>query len=288
MTAIAYITDSKMLENHRLLRNNTMNFWRLSTNLNFSDFNIGDLVFFLSKDKIHKLKGEKGIIGFGRLKELRINSPSTMWKRYGKDNGYTSKKEFELAIKKVAKDGKLPKRISSMYLTDIMFFQNPTYLSEYGMNISKQVESYVYLNDPKIPFALLEYAKKAPDSWTSEENCNILCDNEQIRICLFNAKGKIKDFNLSEKDKKAIHSKLKKMLKEHPEYEFISNSMIELCKIQENRLEIVIYKDKKIDERIILGQAYLYRYYLMNEYPYDLEIKFNILNDEVLTNLLNS
>ena len=85
MSSIAYITDSTMLENHRLLRNKTMNFWRLSTNINFSDFGIGDLVFFLSKDRVHRRKGEKGIIGFGRLKELRVYSPSTMWRKYGKD-----------------------------------------------------------------------------------------------------------------------------------------------------------------------------------------------------------
>ena len=114
MTAIAYITDTKMLENHRILRNNTMNFWRLSTNINFSDFKIGDLVFFLSKDKIHRRHGEKGIIGFGRLKELRVYSPNTMWKKYGKNNGYINKKEFEAAIRKVSKDNKLPSKISSM------------------------------------------------------------------------------------------------------------------------------------------------------------------------------
>ena len=104
MSSIAYITDSTMLENHRLLRNKTMNFWRLSTNINFSDFGIGDLVFFLSKDRVHRRKGEKGIIGFGRLKELRVYSPSTMWRKYGKDNGYISKKSFEDALKKVSKD----------------------------------------------------------------------------------------------------------------------------------------------------------------------------------------
>ena len=98
MSSIAYITDSTMLENHRLLRNKTMNFWRLSTNINFSDFGIGDLVFFLSKDRVHRRKGEKGIIGFGRLKELRVYSPSTMWRKYGKDTQLPDGPESGLRI----------------------------------------------------------------------------------------------------------------------------------------------------------------------------------------------
>ena len=61
MSSIAYITDSKMLEMHRLNAHKTMNFWRLSNKINFSDFNKGDLVFFLSKDKQHLRKKEKGI-----------------------------------------------------------------------------------------------------------------------------------------------------------------------------------------------------------------------------------
>ena len=74
MSAIAYITDSKMLELHRLNNHKTMNFWRLSKNINFSDFSTGDLVFFLSKDKEHRNKSEKGIVGFGRVSKINVSS----------------------------------------------------------------------------------------------------------------------------------------------------------------------------------------------------------------------
>ena len=63
MGAIAYITDSKLLELHRLNAHRTMNFWRLSAKTGFTDFQKGDLVFFLSKDKAHMRKKEKGIVG---------------------------------------------------------------------------------------------------------------------------------------------------------------------------------------------------------------------------------
>ena len=46
MSAIAYITDSKMLELHRLNNHRTINFWRPSGNINFTEFGEGDLLFF--------------------------------------------------------------------------------------------------------------------------------------------------------------------------------------------------------------------------------------------------
>lgn len=288
MTAIAYITDSKMLENHRLLRSQTMNFWRLSTNINFSDFKIGDLVFFLNKDRVFKRHGEKGIVGYGRLKELRVYSPNTMWKRYGKDNGYVSKKAFETAIRKVSKDNKLPSKISSMYLTEVVFFQNPTYLSEYGMQISKQVESYVYLNDPKVPFMILEYAKKALDSWSSDDNSARLCDSQQIRIYLYDAQKRMMDIKLSEQVKKNITRKIKEFLVNNPDYEYIGESKLELCRIKDNTLEIVFCGDKNLDNRYLIGQAQLYRYYLLSGYPYDLNIKFKIIDDDEFTSIINA
>ncbi len=89
-----------------------------------------------------------------------------------------------------------------MYLTEVVFFQNPTYLSEYGMQISKQIERYVYLNDQKVPFMILEYAKKALDSWSNDDNSTRLCYSQQIRIYLYDAQKRMMDIKLSEQVKK--------------------------------------------------------------------------------------
>ena len=78
MSAIAYITDSKMLELHRLNNHKAINFWRPSANTAFSDFSQGDLLFFLSKDKEHRKKNEKGVVGFGRLKDISSAPPAKM------------------------------------------------------------------------------------------------------------------------------------------------------------------------------------------------------------------
>ena len=87
MSAIAYITDSKLLEMHRLNQNKEMNFWRLNTTYKFTNFNCGDLLFFLSKDKEHMRHKEKGIVGYGRCVAFNSCSINTMWKRYGQLNG---------------------------------------------------------------------------------------------------------------------------------------------------------------------------------------------------------
>ena len=49
MSSIAYVTDRKMIDYHRLCGNTTMNFWRLSAGKEFTDFHRGDLLFFYTR-----------------------------------------------------------------------------------------------------------------------------------------------------------------------------------------------------------------------------------------------
>ena len=108
MSAICYITDSKLLELHRLNQNKEMNFWRLSTNNKFTDFGIGDLLFFLSKDKEHMRYKEKGIVGFGRCASFENYSLNTMWRKYESLNGYNTKEEFIEAVSRVSSNREKP------------------------------------------------------------------------------------------------------------------------------------------------------------------------------------
>ena len=62
MSSIAYVSDDRMLEFHRMSGNTSMNFWRLSLK-NFERFSIGDLLFFIDRRNPHPLTKEKGIIG---------------------------------------------------------------------------------------------------------------------------------------------------------------------------------------------------------------------------------
>ena len=258
MSAIAYVTDSKMLELHRLNRHKTMNFWRLSTNISFSAFHEDDLVFFLSKDKEHRRKDEKGIVGFGRLKKMSVASIKTMWERYGIYNRYQSLEDFKQAILKVAKDRKLPKKISGFYLENVTFFQ-PVYLSECGIDLSNKVESYIYLKDSDVVMKLLALAKHSGDLWTGTSEDQEAISEEEKRYVLFKIHEEIKDIEQDEKTRKRANKALKKYMEEHPNFRPLYDSGNELYHFNNDLIEIVFYHDRYSEMKTLAGQAFLYR-----------------------------
>ncbi|MBQ9425091.1 MAG: hypothetical protein IJU42_04010 [Erysipelotrichaceae bacterium] len=272
MSAIAYITDSKMLELHRLNNHRTINFWRPSGNINFTEFGEGDLLFFLSKDKEHRKGKEKGIVGFGRMVSFSVTSVKTMWERYGIYNGYRDLDEFKEAILRVTKDRKLPNKIAGFYLEDVTFFQ-PVYLSECGMKISSNVESYIYLKPEEVVVRLLDLAKESKDLW-SDLNNNEIIDREKLLYVLGAAHKLIGDIPDSEKGYKRATRILKQFKESNEGYEFIRDSRSELYRIGKNSLDIVFYYDKQTDERLLIGQAQLYRYHLSSLNKSDVPVRF--------------
>ena len=285
MSCIAYVTDSKMLELHRLNNHKTMNFWRLSNNMSFSDFSYGDLVFFLSKDKEHSNNKEKGIVGFGRLVSMNLCSVNKMWEKYEELNGYRSLEDFTAAIAKVSKDKKIPKKISSFYLESVTFFQ-PIYLSECGMNISNNVESYIYLSDD-ISDKLLSLAKDNRDLWSSFSDGNDTIEQEELLRSLFETHSKIKDVPYNLKQEKTISEKMKELC--NGEYRRMNNSVNEVYYLKDKYLEIVFYHDKKTDDRLLIGQSRMYLYYMSSYCNRELTLKFKTSDNDVdLEYLLNN
>ncbi len=284
MGAIAYITDSKMLELHRLNAHSTMNFWRLSSKTNFRDFDIGDLVFFLSKDKAHKKKNEKGIVGFGRLEAIHQSSIRTMWKNFGIYNGYNTLEEFTKAISRVNKAEELPKKISSLYLVNVSFFQAPIYLSECGMEISSNVESYIYLKPEEIALKILDYAKDYQDLWTSSADHASSIEEEKLIYALNLSHKRIGDMQA----KDTTLRKAKTVLKKEEGYHLLQHSRTEAYRLDGDTLEILFYHDRDIDTRMLLGQRDLYRHYLKEFYQDDLNIRFSTSDrDAQMERLLN-
>lgn len=255
MAAIAYISDGKMLELHRLNRNSEMNFWRLSSKNNFRQFNVGDLLFFLSKDKRHSLNGEKGIIGYGRCESFFKSNSEAMWNKFETKNGYRNKIEFKNALKKLTKDKKLPKQISSIYLNDAVFFQAPIFLSECGYELPSQVESYIYLND-EIPLKILSFAKESPDIWTMNHETEDCIDKEICRYHLNQIINKYNPIPLSNNQFKEANRLLKEMHSNDQEI-YLFADKIEAYKIMDKEINIYFPKLKGIDDRIFIGQAYL-------------------------------
>ena len=286
MSCIAYVTDSKMLELHRLNNHKTMNFWRLSNNMSFSDFSSGDLVFFLSKDKIHAKDKEKGVVGFGRLVSMSLCSVKKMWDKYETLNGYNSYEDFTSAITKVSKDKKLPKKISGFFLENVTFFQ-PIYLSECGLSISNNVESYIYLSDD-VSDKLLSLGKDSDDLWSSFSDNNSSIEHEELLRTLFETHNRIKDVPFNLKNEKNI----KKTLEEKTggtAYRQMNNSTNELYYLKDKYLEIVFYHDAKTDDRLLIGQARMYLYYMSSYCNKELSIHFKTTdNDTDLEYLLNN
>jgi len=286
MSAIAYITDSKMLELHRLNNHKTINFWRPSAKINFSDFGVGDLVFFLSKDKNQKKSNEKGIVGFGRVKEIKSSSIKNMWDKHGKKNGYRTYDDFKEAIRKVSKDRLLPRKISAFLLDDVIFFQ-PIYLSESGYAISNKVESYIYLRDDELIFNIFDTAKSSGDLWSNYEELNDIITKQQT-IYALNATHKIiNDIEINDKQKKKARKTLSEYLVKG--YEFVKDSDNEIYCLNNNRLEIMYYVDKDTDDKKLLGQSQLYRYYIKDKFKMDCDIIFSLSdNNREIINIINN
>lgn len=257
MSSIAYITDSKMIELHRLNNHKSMNFWRLSTNINFSNFSNGDLVFFLSKDKDHMNQKEKGIVGFGRLENIEIDTIKNIWDKYKKLNGYNSLEEFKDAIIKASKIKELPQEISSLYLENVTFFQ-PIYLSEVGFKISNNIESYIYLED-EYTNKLLNIAKSSVDIWTLSDDLDEKINYELSLRTIFKVHNEIGDVKYDENDLKKIEKKFKDLIKA-TSYRYMNNSKTELYKLDKDNVSIMMYHDKDADGKSLIGQARLYRY----------------------------
>lgn len=170
MSSIAYITDHDMIEYHRLHGNKNIAFWRPSSQKGFQHFHIGDYLFFLTKGTEKGKEREKGIIGYGRFYRESVCSVSQAWKKYGTMCGYGTLPQFKQAVISVNKAHELPKQIHCLLLERVIFFQAPIYLSEFSINISKQIESYIYLNQdqPDIDLRLLEKAMHiGTDMWNN-------------------------------------------------------------------------------------------------------------------------
>jgi hypothetical protein len=162
MASIAYICDIKMVNYHRLYGHQTMNFWRLTNAKQFTKFKQGDYLFFLAKGSEHPKTREKGLVGYGKLSHTTNSSVTKMWRTYTQYNGYESELDFKEAIKKASKQNTLPKTLNGLFLEQVVFFNAPLYLSEIDETVSRNLESFMYLDKEGVALTLkiLDKAKE--------------------------------------------------------------------------------------------------------------------------------
>lgn len=245
MSSIAYITDKKMIEFHRLNGNASINFWRPSSSKRFTDFHPGDLLFFLAKGTERGPLKEKGLIGYGRYSQAIKLSFKQMWNQYGRLNGYPTEEALKEAILKVSKEKNLAHQFSCLKLTNIVFFQSPVYLSELGLHISSNLESYLYLDkeDPQTTSSILKKAKEVGiDSWTSIVSDNAPSDRvfeeDLIRHILTTKINDLPNHNHKPEDQRKALRLLTTHQKNNPDMHWLNDHKQELFYFEGDHLTI--------------------------------------------------
>lgn len=167
MASIAHVVKRQTIEFHRLHSHRKIIFWRFNTK-NFSNFAHNDLLFFLSKTN----RKEKGLIGFGQLKENKNLKTRNVFKKYGLELGYQNETQFYEAINQAKKTQEIPDKLNCLLLENVTYFKTPIYLSEFGYKLNKQVESFIYLDQEKnLTSQILMKAKKdGLDLWSETQD----------------------------------------------------------------------------------------------------------------------
>lgn len=282
MGSIAYVTDSEMLEYHRLCRNRTILFWRLSNKKKFSDFRKGDLLFFFSRPN-HGRK--KGLVGYAHYDSVKRLSLKQMWDEYSESTGYETKERLEEAIRKAGK-GEIPTNMRCLYLEDVVFFVSPVYPDEIeGLDIPNNLESYTYLDrtDPGITVRILKQASKhGIDIWSADptKNPEEIFKDDIVRhqialVCADTGKE-----SGSEKERK-LCQKLAELKIEHSEWEMIRGSNSHCLYMDKENINIalpLVYQANDKDQRIreFFGTISMYQYYI-NKLHLDRKVSFEVM-----------
>lgn len=265
MSSIAYVTEENMLEYHRLCRNRSILFWRLTTKNRFTDFRKGDLLFFFARGAHAKKK--KGFIGYGHYAYTRKLSIAQMWKQYGTMTGYDTKELLEDAIRKAAK-GNVPDSMLCLYLEDVVFFTAPIYPKEVGIDIPIHLESYCYIDkdDPQVTVRILKQADKyGIDLWSYNISSNPteVFYSDVVRHVISLAFSQMPKECGNERERAIMH-KLARTQCEKDDWELIRGSRTDCMKFDGNTIEIAIAfasnsQDRALRVLELSGKMNLYR-----------------------------
>ncbi len=180
MASIAYVCQHEMIEFHRLRGHQEIVFLRLSTK-QFSRFDTNDYLFFLTRS-FHR--SERGIVGYGKLHKQEQASPKTMWQRHKDMTGYPNIQEMYEALDKMAKGNQKHKKISGLHLKEVVYFEFPVYLSEFGYDLEPNLESFTYIDQEQdITSKLLSAVKSIGlDLWSQTQNSGMTIEDLDLEI----------------------------------------------------------------------------------------------------------
>ena len=296
MASIVYVTDKNMIEFHRLNGNQSLNFWRPMSQKKIRNFHPGDMIFFLTKTATGLKGNEKGIVGYGKYVKSRTMSFDQMWRQYQQENGYSTKAELATAIKNLTSDGEIADQLNCLYITDVLFFNSPIYLSEFGMNVPVNMESYMYLDDDKedktISCQVLEKAKEIGiDTWSAAMNnkvVDVLKFEEDVTLLKVSAMQlKIKDYPYTDAEMRKNKNKFKEVKGKDSWIYSLIYSDYEWMKWIDGNIHIYIpayigHKDPN-KVKIMLGHVMMWKYITHKEKE---QYVFHILTNDQLYSTL--
>lgn len=284
MSSIAYVTDEKMIEYHRLCGSRTMNFWRLSSKKDFTDFRKGDLLFFYTRSRRTK---KKGFAGYAHYTSSHRLSLKQMWAKYGTENGYDNQEGLEDAIRRAAKGRTIPEKMNCLYLTDAVFFQSPVYPEDVGLTINDNLESYCYLDqeDPQTTVRILHQAEQnGIDLWSASQSFEPVDvfrqDAFRHQLSLITLVTENSGWNEKERQRAR---KLAARKSQEDSWEYIRQSRTDCVNIEKDHVVIAVpfvsqTKNRSLRIQELLGKLTLYRLYL-KECGYAGQLQFEILSD---------
>lgn len=287
MASIAYVTNSQMIEYHRINGNRMMNFWRPSYTKKFADFNEGDYLFFLVKTTPRAK--EKALTGYGRCVKSQTMTFKQMWETFEKQNGYETKEALKEAVLKASKTKTLPEKLNCIYLEDVVFFQSPVYLSEVGITVNSNLESYIYLDkeDAAVTSRILQIASESGvDMWSlinTEEDEQIDMKEDHLHFAVTQALKQCRTHIYKEWEQKKMRKMLKNHLSTHPA-EVLPSTKTEAFIVKENEVEIIIpvVYGKEHDDTMqyCVGHCAMIRHLILKNCPYMPKITFTFISNQ--------
>lgn len=271
MGSIAYVADEEMIEYHRLCGNREINFWRLSNQKNFTNFHVGDLLFFYTKVAF---SNKKAFAGYAHFNSSRRMSIAEMWKRYNTSNGYDSIDKLTEAIQKASRDKPLPKKMDCLYLKEVVFFNEPVFPEEVGIDISSKLESYCYIdkNDPEVTIRILRKAEEhGIDLWSSaySKETEEIFKHDEIRQGLCGISKMLGKTEWTESERKRAIKLMSTFVKKNS-FEYIIGSQTDVFTNQDGHIIIAlpfVFLSRNRSERKVslAGRMALYKYYIKKE-----------------------
>ena len=265
MSSIAYTTDSKMIEYHRLCGNKDVNFWRLSARTGFSDFKRGDLLFFYAHGQS---KRKKGFVGYAHFHNTSRLSLDEMWKRYGTANGYSSKQRLKDAILEASRTGTIPEQMNCLILKNCVYFNAPVYPGEAGLSINEKLESFTYLDkkDPTAAVRILRLAEeRGIDVWARSQNYepDSIFELDEVRQELFLIQGQLAKDERTEHEIRRVRKLIRPLLADGS-FEAVRGSKTDAFAVKDGKVTIVLPfaaqsndRAKRIQE--LLGKMMMYK-----------------------------